>query len=247
MRKNTVVSVTLAIAVLVALTATGQQAVIDLPVEPARTATALTLADAAATNNYPAFMALYRDAADARLYRDIHELWQYSMTDPIGAFYGVEMYERFARRYPGYSSFIADYSVVDSRGDTYYPSAETRAFLLAQIGTAIVVPEEKPVVAEVKAPVARVTAPGPAGPAAESAALHTPAPVVVAVAPAAPAPSIAPAPAAPVRVASRVAPVSRPDATRGIFLMILGLVGIGMLSLMLQTPSSEDEHADHVA
>ncbi len=252
MRKNTVVSVTLALAVLAAVTAAGQQAIIDLPLEPRHETAALTLAEAAATNNFPAFMSLYGEAADAALYGHIHELWQYSMTDPIGAFYGAGMHDRFARLYPGYSAFIADFAVVDSRGDTYYPSAETRAFLLDQVGRGVVAPEQKPLLAEVKVtPGARVSSPAPSVvPIAPEPIVLEPVVLAVAAPPraaeASRAPSIvAPAPAPDVRVASRVVPISRPDATRGIFLSILGLLGIGMLTLMLQTPS-EDEHADHV-
>jgi hypothetical protein len=77
---------------------------------------------------------LYREAVrrgdSVAAFATLHELWTYGITDPIGAFYGPDIYERLARAYPGYASYIAEYRIVDSNGNVFYPTSETRTFLL---------------------------------------------------------------------------------------------------------------------
>jgi hypothetical protein len=103
-------------------------------VEPIREFRGPTLAEAARHNDYAAFEQLYREAKQrgepVAQFDTLHELWVYSMTNPIGAFYGQDMYERLARAYPGYARFIDQYRIVDSRGNVFYPTSETREFVL---------------------------------------------------------------------------------------------------------------------
>lgn len=129
-----------------------------------------SLADAARNNDFPTFNALYI-AAKARgervsQFEALHELWSWSMTDRLGAFYGNDIHDRLARAYPGYASFIQDQRIVDSRGNVFYPTAETRAFLLDQAlkGTTaprvLVARNERPAAKQEIAPLTpRVTAP----------------------------------------------------------------------------------------
>ncbi len=107
---------------------------IVLTIEPNGVYTQPTLVDAARANNYFMFDALYRDAVrrgeSVAAFAALHELWTYGITDPIGAFYGIEKYERLARMYPGYASYIEGYRIIDSNGSVFYPTSETRTFLL---------------------------------------------------------------------------------------------------------------------
>jgi hypothetical protein len=108
---------------------------IVLPAEPAGVPVPLpTLEDAARANDYVTFEALYRDAArrgdSAAAFAPLHELWTYGITDPVGAFYGPDIYERLTRAYPTFASYIAEYRIVDSNGNVFYPTSETRTFLL---------------------------------------------------------------------------------------------------------------------
>lgn len=100
-----------------------------LEVEPIRQVQQPSLADAVRRNDFLTFQALYNETRPAE-YRTLHELWSWAISDPIGAFYGRDMYERLARVYPGYASYIAEYRIVDSRGNVFYPTSETRQFLL---------------------------------------------------------------------------------------------------------------------
>ncbi|HYI12943.1 MAG TPA: hypothetical protein VEK57_28100 [Thermoanaerobaculia bacterium] len=108
-----------------------------LAVEPLRDFHQPSLLDAARANDYPTFDALYREAKargeSLGAYDTLHELWTYSVTDPIGAFYGAEFYQRLARVYPGYARFIDEYRIVDDHGAVFYPTSETRAFLLERM------------------------------------------------------------------------------------------------------------------
>lgn len=62
----------------------------------------------------------------------LHELWTWSMASPTGAFYGPELYSRIAAAYPNFPDYIDDYTIVDRNGNAFYPTAETRTFLLEQ-------------------------------------------------------------------------------------------------------------------
>jgi hypothetical protein len=273
----------------------------DTPTEPIRPSDVqlgpATLAQAVAANDYVAFERLYAQAVsrgeDLSAYRDIHELWSYAQSDRIGAFYTDELHDRLARRYPQYRSYIEEYRVLDSRGRAYYPTAETRSFLLQQA-----LAEVKPlhsvqtqVATRNSAPVTRrhrrfqlssrstqgarsipVNPPAVVPPAvtvqATPPAVSTPAPIVTAAAPAvAPAPKPAAvlasamtspsaaavadamkadmqkvAPQPPVSAATPApsnAQAESPAPARGLFLIILGLLGIGILTIILRTPGEK--------
>ena len=200
---------------------------IVLAAEPIREYRPPTLLDAARNNDYITFDALYAAAKkrgeDVSPYDALHELWTYSVTDPIGAFYGQELYERLSRAYPGYAAYIDEFRVIDSRGNTFYPTSETRAFLLDRAVEGRPAPRVQ--VAERKArPVER--RPRPAA-EPETSSRKLPA-AEAAAAPQVPAPVAIPAPTNP-----------NPTATRGILLMIIGLIGVGLLALVLRTPREE--------
>jgi len=271
----------------------------DTPTEPIRPLDSqigpATLAQAVAANDYAAFERLYAQAADRgddlSAYRDIHELWSYAQSDRIGAFYSDETHDRLARRYPQYRSYIEDYRVIDSRGRAYYPTAETRSFLLQQ-ALAEVRPlrgtETRVASRSISSPVARRHRRMQLSSASTKAARPAPTHVQSVVAQATP-PVIA---APPVRIAATIAPVTKPkpvavlasamtspsagavvDAlkadmqkvaqqppvatatpapaspqaaqsappapARGLFLIILGLIGIGIMTIILRTPGEK--------
>lgn len=233
---------------------------IVLAAEPIREYRPPTLFEAARHNDFITFDALYAAAKkrgeDVSQFDALHELWTYSVTDPIGAFYGLELYERLSRAYPGYATYIEDFRVVDSRGNVFYPTSETRAFLLDRAvegrpSPRVLVAETKPAPVRTTAKrtvVAPAPSPEPVRVIEKTAPpVVAPEPIVVAETPAAaPAPAVAepvviaaketaPAPA-PVPVA---ATVPNKTASRGILLMIIGLIGVGLLALILRTPREE--------
>ena len=278
---------------------------VALAVEPARELPAPTLADAVRRNDYVTFNALYTSGKAAgenvRAFDALHELWSWSMNDPVGAFYGAGVHDRLARAYPGFAEFIDAYRIVDSRGAVYYPTSETRTFLLARAleGRAPRVliaeaaeqsapttssrSEVRPSGASVRSTTSATPAPArvaadatsnaaPIGvaappPSRESAVRQTP-PTEVAVRTKQPqeiataepestiapvVPAIADAPLvreiplanpsanapAPVVAANDRTPIARENAlaNRGILLLVLGIIGIGLLAVMLRTPS----------
>ncbi|HYC92274.1 MAG TPA: hypothetical protein VEO54_23905 [Thermoanaerobaculia bacterium] len=228
---------------------------VALAVEPIREVPSVTIEDAARANDYATFHALFEQTQNPA-YAPLHELWTYSVNDPIGAFYGEEMYERFAGRYPEFAAYIDEYKIVDNRGNVFYPTSETRAFLLARaIEGRTIAPQEPirvaraqrrsgfsptPSSTETPAPAPRVrmkkaeVAPAPVGLKPDLRGLKpdlhsAPAPVVVAAKPVAAPP--------PIVAASVVAEVPKPDlAARGILLILIGLVGIGVLAMLLRAP-----------
>jgi hypothetical protein len=267
---------------------------VALPLEPMLAEPQTTLAEAARANDYPTFDALYREAGRPAAYRALHELWTYAMTDPLGAFYGPEMHAQYSQAYRGYADYIDEHRIVDSRGNVFYPTSETRAFLLLQAaqGTPTTAPA---VVAQarprlIKAsnepakPSRRSTAPAPASAPASAPAKRVapPAPVVVAeqtpvplpppvvatpvvaapvvaaqqpvVAVQQPAaqvsaavPQLTPSAPAPVVTAS-VVPAAEPtpqqsSVGRGLLLVIIGLIGVGLLALIVRTPREIPEVA----
>jgi hypothetical protein len=247
----------------------GETLSVDLPVEPIFAAQQPTLAEAARSNDYSTFDALYDDASrnEAAAYADLHHLWTYAVTDPIGAFYGEELHARLARAYPGYAAFIADYQIVDRNGNAFYPTAETRQFLLQYASSgnapkmALARPSSSaPAPAVATRVIERAPKPRPARKVMQKADASRATPAVqVAVAspttqtPAADAPVAAPKAAAPVQaqvVAKKAAPApvqaqvipgtSDTAVTgRGILLLILGLFGVGVLTLMMRTPQED--------
>jgi len=257
-----------------ARTAIPEVMLIATAVEPIRDFRAPTLAEAARLNDFATFDALYREAPDAR-FATLHELWTYAMTNPIGSFYDQAMYERLARAYPGYAEFIDQHRIVDSRGNVFYPTTETRTFVLERamegraprvmvaVGDTPGPPKPAPVVATVQpagglrarrstrteAPAVAVE-PSPV----ERRALSPSAPVVVAEVPAV-APVVETAPAAEAAAAPQVAvqqqpapvttptpaplPAVQPESTssaRGLLLIVIGLLGVGLLAVMFRTP-----------
>lgn len=287
---------------------------VALSVEPARVIETPTLADAVRRNDYLTFNALYTAGKAAgenvSAYDALHELWSWSMNDPVGAFYGSEVHDRLARAYPGFAAFINEYRIVDSRGAVFYPTSETRTFLLARAlegrapkvliadaaaetkastagsraatrdtvetpASATVVAADRsadttPVrtttsratreIAAVREATAR-TAAQPATPvtlipappaAAEATTLATTlattpestlAPAIPAIADATAErelPTAVPAAdAGPATVADDQTPIARDSAlaNRGILLLVLGIIGIGLLAVMLRTPA----------
>jgi hypothetical protein len=278
--------------VVTARNAAPEVMLIATAVEPIRDFRGPTLAEAARANDFISFDALYREAMQrgesVAAYETLHELWLYNVTDPIGAFYGADMYEKLARAYPGYARFIDDYSIVDSNGNVFYPTAETREFLLARAlegraprvlvaadgltlpAPAPVVVADAPAVATgqraggrgghrstgtERATTARAAVKTPA--TAPVVAKAAPAPVdvpqsapVVAAAPVAapeevpltaedvPQPAAVPAPSAPPQTAIvETQPQAAASPTsRGLLLIVIGLLGIGLLAVMFRAP-----------
>lgn len=237
----------------------AQELVVDLPVEPVRavaiSATSdLTLAETALQNDFPSFDRLYQRAPRPE-YAELHRLWTWAMNDRFGAFYGVETYARLSSAYPGYAAYIEQYRIVDSNRNLFYPTSETRRFLVlaAMRGLVAEVAPVKPVV--VTSTEAMQSTAREAIPAAVTAPVATAvvaAPVIAAPVMAAPIVA-APMPARGLVRQSRrenVPPVPAnrrlPDRRsgglgRGIFLIIAGLLGAGTVSLMLHTSPEERE------
>ena len=247
---------------------------IVLAVEPIRTFSGPSLADAARANDFVTFDGLYKAAkargASVGAFDTLHEVWEWSMADPIGAFYGPDLYARLAAAYPGFARYIDEYRVVDSRGNVFYPTSETRAFLLdrALEGRA----SSRVTIADASAPTVRQESTARSSrpvthhatrssshrvPATRSAAKSaTPAQVKARVTTATVVAEVVrskvPEPAPPPVVASVPAPVAanipapvpaqqQPAATedfssRGILLLVIGLIGVGLLAVILRTP-----------
>ena len=210
---------------------------VDLPAEPLRDfePAPMSLAEAARANDYAAFDAAYQRSGDAA-YAELHALWTFSVTDPIGGFYGAPMHDRLARAYPRYAAYIEEFRIVDRNGNVFYPSAETRGFLTTE-AIAGVLPQRSAVRTSELAPkresvtVTRKTTPTPAP--APKAAETTAVPVTTVVVPA--------QPAAPVvqQAARKPETENRKPSSRGLFLIIIGLLGIGALTMMLRMPTED--------
>ena len=260
-----------AIVAVFSVSAVGQQPTVliypstsvDLPVEPAHLAVPMTLGDAAKHNDFPMFDAMFgaASAREASAYAELHSFWKWSMTDPVGAFYGDDTHTRFAAEYPDYANYIADFGIIDSHGRAFYPSAETRTFLLRKAisGRAAVVAEvEKPAVVRQRR--ASVSVPASAGTVRAEARTYTeaiePAPVKITVSkPVTVTPiAIKPAVVQPVVVKPVVVKTAAVKATapvpvvpkadtrfgRGLLLMIAGLIALGMLSLVFSASGDEE-------
>ena len=242
--KTTAAIFTIALFGAVAISVTGQEEpAIVLAVEPIETFQAPTLVEAARNNDYRSFDTLYNEARqrgeDVSRFATLHELWTYAITDPIGAFYGADMYDRLNRAYPGYAAYIADFRIIDDRGNAFYPTSETRTFLLdraleGRAAPKVLVASDDPIVPRPQRRAASQAAPAPA-----SVPAPTSEPVVAAVEPVpAPAPVIV-AQAEPVAPPA-VIPAPQPArSSRGILLIFAGLVGVGLLALILRTPGEK--------
>lgn len=95
-----------------------------------------TLAEAARNNDFVTFDALYtamqQSGQRVAEWSALHDLWSWSMSDPIGGFYGRDIYTRLSRAYPGFSDYINQYVIVDSNGNSFWPASETRQYLIDQ-------------------------------------------------------------------------------------------------------------------
>ena len=67
---------------------------------------------------------------------DVDRLWEYQFSSPTGAFFdaGAEngALITMLRRYPGYDDFVRRQMIVDSNGNRFYPTRESRDFLLRE-------------------------------------------------------------------------------------------------------------------
>ncbi|HSP33906.1 MAG TPA: hypothetical protein VLU46_06285 [Thermoanaerobaculia bacterium] len=198
--------------------------------------TEATLADAAKTNNFPLFDALYaQGGAEAAQYRALHSFWKWSMTDPVGGFYGDEMHAKLAGEYPDYAEYIADYGIIDANGRAFWPSAETRRFLLkhaADVTAPVIrVAEKAKAVKSTHRVAARFSAPSPKKTVVVLKHDATPNPAVIA-----PAPLRVVVQQQPPKPAPLPVPESNDRLARGFALIIAGILGVGMLTLLLRTP-----------
>lgn len=253
MRSAILVTLTLSATLFFSATAVGQQdeVFVHIPAEPVQVTAPPTLFGAASSNDFATFDALYRSDPQPA-YAELHRIWSWSMEDPIGAFYGVEGHERLARMYPGFEAYIADYSIVDSHGNVYYPTAETRRYLLGRAAEGVLAqkapatPKRATVAARETVAVPVVAAvPVVNVPVVALEPVVAPEPVAVR---AVEATILSPLPAAaladPLRESVR-GTVRRNEADRGalsrsLFLMIAGLLGVGTVTVMLHTP--QDDH-----
>jgi hypothetical protein len=230
---------------------------IALAVEPFRDLPQPTLADAARANDYATFDALYRDAEQrgrsVSAFTALHELWTFSMTDPVGAFYGAATYARLARAYPGYARYIEEHRIVDRNGNVFYPTSETRQFLLAR---AIEGHAPRVQVAEREVRISQGTrkarsaqntrsarkvrsgapASSPAGSAVSRAPVPVPVPVPVPIQGDGAGRRQASRPEASVPVTVEAPVVDNHFGSRGIFLLLIGILGIGVLAMMMRAP-----------
>lgn len=270
--------VLLAIGIAATVTVTGQEetplpqvqtrgitlepASIVLAVEPIRTIQQPTLADAVRRNDYVSFHALYEESRPAE-YKALDDLWTWSMSDPLGAFYGRDTYERLSRAYPGYAKYIEQYRIVDQRGNVFYPTSETRTFLLNRAlerEAPRVQVAESPRRTQTTSQSPRRTRSAAVSAAVPAASRRRPASAPVAVAtnggvdaavPAggdAGAPQVTPAPVVvqPQPVAQAQPAATTPTTTTtttpartpnsGILLLVIGLIGVGLLAVILRTP-----------
>ena len=217
-----------------------------LAVEPIHEYQAPTLLEAAKRNDFVSFDALYTTARsrgdDVSQFATLHELWTWSVSDPIGAFYGRDLYEKLSRAYPGYAAYIADFRIVDDRGNVFYPTSETRAFLLDRVN------ERRAPRVQIARVVSASTPTSKPKPEVGQEAHTTPAPAPVVAPPvviaAQPAPVVqqqpAPQPTQQLQQPSATQkPTQQPTSNRGILLLIIGLIGIGLLAVILRTPREE--------
>ena len=79
---------------------------------------------------------------------DLETVWKFSASDPSGSYYGDEslagFHDRLSADYSDYARFIEEFRVTDQTGRTFYPTAETRAFLARQLAGVKLVPKPAP-------------------------------------------------------------------------------------------------------
>jgi hypothetical protein len=68
-----------------------------------------------------------------RVYDDLDRIWTYQLETSTGAFFdGSTVPAEIMRGYPGYERAIADQLFIDASGHRFYPTAETRDYLIRQ-------------------------------------------------------------------------------------------------------------------
>jgi hypothetical protein len=253
----------------------------DLPVEPlSRTLT--TVAPLASTDgdgsseNYALAASPGQSTATSA---DLQALSAYQQENAAGSWYGAEMHDRLAAAYPGYGKYIADFAIVDGHGETYYPTTETRRFLLQEARNSNSSRRALTSIAENRLAAPRVSRADASDDAvaplprisrrrllkasadtqtlrsASPAPIVSPLPVVTIAERAIPAPAPAvthaamkprPVDARPKVVTANVIASNLPPraaalddqpATRGLILLVLGVLGVGMLTMFARVPA----------
>jgi len=94
---------------------------------------------------------------------DIGKIWDYEFSSPTGAFFDTTSEPfRIASKYPGYESSIRRQIITDQNGNRFYPTHETRDFLVAEAAQRLSRLTGKPVPASPPTRgTARVTRPEP--------------------------------------------------------------------------------------
>jgi len=202
-----------------------------VPKTPPPAAAPATLAEAAAGDDYAGFAALY-DAMKTRgesvdAWTPLYDLWTWSQSDPNGAFYGREMYDRLAQAGPAFADAISALAIVDDAGNTSWPTAETRAFLL-----------ERALASEpAETPLPNVK------PRSEA---HKPKIAVVAPAPAArAAPPMKPPEAAPIASApaTETAAAAKPATNSGVLLLVLAMLAAGAFAIFTRAGAARENES----
>ena len=225
-------------------------AAVTVDVRDAASATA-AMREALATNDAPRFEAAYKRArelgANVAAYDDIEKVWSFANSDPNGAFYGSEMHDRLAAKYPAYARYIEQYRLVDARGQVWYPTSETRTFLAKQLrggegATSPVVKARKAPAAEPKRRHAvlqkaelRRDAAAPAGVDAGAPSHDVLANDIHNAA----KPPVAVAPVEPVK-----ADVAAGSGGATILFVVLAMLAAGVVTLFVRTPKPEEPPAE---
>ncbi|MGZ4809606.1 MAG: hypothetical protein ACXV7D_09805 [Thermoanaerobaculia bacterium] len=192
-----------------------------------------SLLDAARQNDFAAFETLFaREPSPSQTARDLRVVWTYAINDPTGAFFGTEMYDQIASAHPSFPAYIEEFAVHDSSGNRFYPTAETKRFLIEEMA-----------MTDVDRPAARRPTPGEV--AGRSTEISNETAEVATAPPQDDALSNdmaklgnfpAPRPRPVVRAAT--AQIADPTENgRGIFFVILALIAAGIAIMMLRTPS----------
>jgi len=185
-----------------------------------------SLIDTARRNDYVAFERLFsREPSPSRAARDLHDVWTHSVTDPAGAFFGGDMYNELVTAHPRFAAYIHEFAVDDRNGDRFYPTAETKRFLIEEMT------RESPVLSPAQFAVERPASPPgvdrqDAVRSAQDDALVTD------------MAKLGEFPAPPRRIAPVVAAqiMDPTENGRGIFFIIIALIAAGVAIMTLRTP-----------
>lgn len=188
-----------------------------------------SLLDAARQNDFTAFETLFaRETSPSQAARDLRLIWTYAINDPTGAFFGTEMYDQIASAHPAFPAYIEEFAVHDRTGNRFYPTAETKRFLIEEIAATTSVE---------RAATSAGVDQGVDGRSTETAETALPSPEDALSTDMA---KLGNFPAARPRPVVRVATAEIADATengRGIFFIILALIAAGIAITMLRTPN----------